>query len=56
MFTSGRAEREISEGYQRKARELGDRGFDRLARTLRELAEEYDQDAQRQAAQDPFDE
>ncbi|MBS4688626.1 hypothetical protein J4G63_15430 [Aeromonas sobria] len=44
---SGKQERELAEQYRRKAEEVENAGFVRLAVTLREVADGYDRDAER---------
>ncbi len=44
---SGKQERELAEQYLRKAEEVENAGFVRLAVTLREVADGYDRDAER---------
>ena len=43
----GKAERELAEQYRDRAEKVELRGFQRLATTLRDVAESYDQDAER---------
>lgn len=47
--TGGKEERELGEKYRRQAEEVEDRGYHRLASSLRELADSYDRDAEREA-------
>jgi hypothetical protein len=53
-YTAGRQERELAVRYRDKAEAVENAGFYRLATALRDLANSYDQDAEREAARDPF--
>ena len=53
-FTGGKAEQEIAAGYRKKAEVLEERGYSRFATAMRELAEHYERDAEREAASDPL--
>lgn len=44
---SGQEQRQLSQKYRKQADEVEDSGYQRLATTLRELAEDYDLDAER---------
>lgn len=54
-FTSGVAEKNIATGYRAQADEVETAGFYRLAITLRELADSYDRQAERESKRSPFD-
>lgn len=54
-FSAGREEHELAKKYRTQAEAVERSGFHRLATTLRELAESYERDAQRQSSRDPFD-
>ena len=54
-FTLGREEREIATDYQTKAEEFELAGYPRLAVSLRELAESYERDAEREAKRNPYE-
>lgn len=54
-WTAGREERELAEKYRTQADEVEAHGYYRLASSLRELADSYERDAERQASGDPFD-
>jgi hypothetical protein len=53
-FSAGKEELEIAAGYRKKAEELEQRSYSRFATAMRELAESYERDAEREAARDPF--
>jgi hypothetical protein len=46
----GRAERELANNYRRQAEEVELAGYQRLAATLREVAESYDREAEQNAS------
>jgi len=54
-FTAGREERELAAKYRAQAEEVESRSYHRLATSLRGLAEEYERDAEREEARDPYD-
>jgi hypothetical protein len=54
-FTGGKEEREIAARYRNKSEALEQRGYARFATAMRELAEHYEHDAEREAARDPFE-
>lgn len=54
-FTSGVAEKNIAARYRAQADEVEAAGFYRLATTLRELADDYDRQAERESKRSPFD-
>lgn len=54
-FTSGVAERNIAARYRTQADEVETAGFYRLATTLRELADDYNRQAERESKRSPFD-
>lgn len=53
-FTHGKAERELADGYRSKADAFDLAGFPRLAVSLRDLAESYERDAEREAKRNPY--
>lgn len=55
-FSHGSQERELARGYREKAEELELAGFVRFAATMRELADQYDEDAERDENRDPLEE
>ena len=55
-FSHGVQERELARGYREKAEELELAGFVRFAATMRELADQYDADAERDENRDPLEE
>lgn len=55
-FSHGVQERELARGYREKAEELELSGFVRFAATMRELADQYDEDAERDENRDPLEE
>ena len=54
-FTSGEEERNIAANYRAKADDVETAGFHRLATTLRELADGYRKQAERESTRSPFD-
>ena len=54
-FSHGSKERELARGYREKAEALDIAGFTRFATTMRELADQYDADAERDERRDPFE-
>ncbi len=54
-WTAGREERELAEKYRARAEAVESHGYHRLAGALRDLANSYERDAERQASRDPFD-
>lgn len=55
-FSHGVQERELARGYRGKAEAVEMAGFVRLAATMRELADQYDEDAARDENRDPLEE
>jgi hypothetical protein len=53
-FSAGKEELEIAAAYRKKADGLEQRSYSRFATAMRELAESYERDAEREAARDPF--
>ncbi|MEH2182483.1 hypothetical protein [Nostoc sp.] len=51
----GREERELAEKYRAQAEKVESHGYYRLANSLRELADSYERDAEREASRDSFD-
>ena len=47
MDPTGKPERELAEQYRQKAEDVENAGYQRLAVTLRKLADSYDRDAER---------
>lgn len=54
-FTAGNEEREISKKYNQQAEELDSNGYTRFATAMRDLAADYERDAEREAAREPFE-
>lgn len=54
-FTSGTAERNIASRYRKQADDVEAAGFCRVATTLRELADDYERQAERESKRSPFD-
>ncbi len=48
-FSAGKEELAFAEDYRKKAEALEDNGFQRIATALRELAKDYERDAEREA-------
>ena len=55
-FSHGSQERELARGYREKAEALDIAGYTRFATAMRELADQYDADAERDERRDPFEE
>ena len=55
-FSAGKEEREFAAGYRKKAEALDQHGFSRFATAMRELAESYERDAEREAQRNPYGE
>jgi len=55
-FSAGREERELSRINRKKAEALENKGYSRFATAMRELAENYERDAEREASRDPYGE
>ena len=55
-FSHGVQERELARGYREKAEAAEKAGFVRFATTMRELADRYDEDAERDENRDPLEE
>ena len=54
-FTAGREERELAQSNRDKAEALDARGYSRFATAMREFAERYEKDAEREASRDPHE-
>ena len=54
-FSAGREESELARLNREKADALDSKGFSRFATAMRELAEGYERDAEREASRDPFE-
>ncbi len=54
-WTSGQGERDLTENYRNKANLVEARGYYRFAASLRQLADSYERDANREASRNPFD-
>jgi hypothetical protein len=54
-WTAGEEERTIAGDYRNKAAAVENEGYFRLAASMRELAGSYERDADREAAEDPYD-
>ena len=55
-YTSGNDERRIAKDLHIKADSAEEKGYHRLATALRELAKQYERDAERESKRSPFDE
>ena len=55
-FSHGVQERELARGYRGKAEAAEKAGFVRFATTMRELADRYDEDAERDENRDSLEE
>ena len=55
-FSHGVQERELARGYREKAEAAEKAGFVRFATTMRELADRYDEDAERDENRDSLEE
>jgi hypothetical protein len=55
-FSHGAEEKQIAQGYREKAQALSAVGLHRIADEIRRVAENYEQDADRESKRDPFDE
>lgn len=53
--SKGKNEKELANNYRKKAEAVEKEGFFRLAASLRDLAVDYDREAEREASIDPFD-
>jgi len=53
--TGGREEREIAARHRKEAEALEQRGYHRFATAMREFAEQYERDAEREATRDPYE-
>jgi len=54
-FTHGREERELAKQNREKAENLDRKGYTRFAAAMREFAEQYDRQAEREERRDPFE-
>ena len=54
-FTAGKEERELAQTNRDKAEALETRGYSRFATAMREVAEQYEREAERAAERAPFD-
>lgn len=54
-FTAGKAEREIAARSRKQAEELEHHKYHRFAKAMREFAERYERDAERESKRDPFE-
>lgn len=54
-WTAGKEEIQLSEQYKQMAEDLEEHGYINFSVTLRNLADSYARDAEREAARDPFD-
>ncbi|MEI2724655.1 MAG: hypothetical protein V9H26_14280 [Verrucomicrobiota bacterium] len=53
-FSAGKEELKIAEGYHKKAEALEENGYQRFATAMRELAKQYERDAEREAQRNPY--
>lgn len=54
-FTHGQDERNLASENRKKAEDLDSKGYTRFAAAMREFAERYDRQAEREAKRDPFE-
>lgn len=54
-FTHGREERKLASKNRKKAEALDSKGYTRFATAMREFAEQYEREAEREAKRDPFE-
>jgi len=54
-FTHGQEERKLASDNRIKAEALESKGYTRFATAMREFAEQYERQAEREAKRDPFD-
>lgn len=54
-YSSGASERRLAEEYRAKADALDDNAYSRFAGALRELADRYEREAEREAARDRYE-
>ena len=54
-WTAGEEERKLATDYREKAAAVEKEGYFRLAASMRDLAASYERDADREAAEDPYD-
>lgn len=54
-FTHGHEERKLASENREKAESLDSKGYTRFATAMREFAEQYDRQAEREAKRDPFE-
>ena len=55
MFTAGEEERDLARLNYKKAEALNEKGYTRFAAAMREFAKRYEQQAQREARRQPFE-
>jgi len=55
-YSAGKEELNIATRYREKSESLEEHGFHRLAAAVREVAESYERDAERQASRNPYEE
>jgi hypothetical protein len=55
-FSAGKEERTIASGYVKQAEALEKRGYSRLATAIRELAGQYEREAEHESARNPYGE
>lgn len=54
-FTHGQEERELASDNRKRAEALDSKGYTRFATAMREFAEQYERQAEREAKRDPFE-
>jgi len=54
-YSAGEEERQIAAGFHQKAEQLEERGYHRIATTMRDLAKGYERDANREAQRNPLE-
>jgi len=55
FFTHGEEERKLASDNRKRAEEIDSKGYTRFATAMRELAEQYEKQAEREANRDPFE-
>ena len=55
-FSKGEEEIKLAAGFSAKADALEDKGYQRIATAVRELAKNYERDAEREARRNPYGE
>ena len=53
-FSAGEEERKLAAGFGAKADALEEKGYERIATAVRELAKGYERDAEQEAKRNPY--